>query len=163
MSRPTVTMFEVLPARESESDDVSSATIRACACCDPIENRRLIPGKSAVGIEIPNRSGISSAKEMLRRYREDEDRFSGEPSWMKTGDDMSSSPHLPTPSTRSGKAYASTVAYHPLRTPKRVRMIMVIQDGRAQYLQRNHLLLRSFPMNGRSRRLTSVSSRWRAI
>lgn len=132
---PTVTMFEVLPAPGIRVGAIVSLSDNIALALAATQLRIVapIPGKSAVGIEIPNKKrDIIGFKEMLSDVTEkmkipmilgrtilDEKRVI----------DVSSSPHLLIAgSTGSGKSVCinsliCTILYR--RTPKEVRMILV--------------------------------------
>ncbi|MFA7559818.1 MAG: DNA translocase FtsK [Sphaerochaeta sp.] len=132
---PTVTMFEVLPAPGIRVGSIVSLSDNIALALAATQLRIVapIPGKSAVGIEIPNKKrDIIGFKEMLSGVTDsmhipmvlgrtilDEKRVI----------DMSSSPHLLVAgSTGSGKSVCinsliCTTLFR--RTPKEVRMILV--------------------------------------
>ena len=132
---PTVTMFEVLPAPGIRVGSIVSLSDNIALALAATQLRIVapIPGKSAVGIEIPNKKrDIIGFKEMLGSVTEkmkipmilgrtilDEKRVI----------DLSLSPHLLIAgSTGSGKSVCinsliCTILYR--RTPKEVRMILV--------------------------------------
>ena len=132
---PTVTMFELLPAPGIRVGSIVSLSDNIALALAATQLRIVapIPGKSAVGIEIPNKKrDIIGFKEMLSGVTDsmhipmvlgrtilDEKRVI----------DMSSSPHLLVAgSTGSGKSVCinsliCTTLFR--RTPKEVRMILV--------------------------------------